>query len=68
MCVDSRDSSVRGRSRCPHQSVQGTAGIAPSDGDLQAGPDHAGCEVPVQAPPYSMYVMKKAVVDFGFYD
>lgn len=28
----------------------------------------AGCEVPVQAPPYNLYVMKKAVMDFGFYD
>ena len=28
----------------------------------------AGCEVPVQAPPYNIYVMKKAVMEFGFYD
>jgi uroporphyrinogen decarboxylase len=28
----------------------------------------AGCEVPVQAPPYNIYVMKKAVMDLGFYD
>jgi hypothetical protein len=28
----------------------------------------AGCEVPVQAPPYNIYVMKKAVMDHGFYD
>jgi uroporphyrinogen decarboxylase len=28
----------------------------------------AGCEVPVQAPPYNFYVMKKAVMDHGFYD
>jgi len=28
----------------------------------------AGCEVPVHAPPYNLYVMKKAVKDFGFYD
>jgi uroporphyrinogen decarboxylase len=28
----------------------------------------AGCEVPVQAPPYNMYVIKKAVMDHGFYD
>jgi uroporphyrinogen decarboxylase len=28
----------------------------------------AGCEIPVQAPPYNIYVMKKAVMEFGFYD
>ncbi len=28
----------------------------------------AGCEVPVQAPPYNIYVMKKAVMEHGFYD
>ncbi len=28
----------------------------------------AGCEVPVQAPPFNLYAMKKAVMDFGFYD
>jgi uroporphyrinogen decarboxylase len=28
----------------------------------------AGCEVPVQAPPYNFYAMKKAVMDHGFYD
>jgi hypothetical protein len=28
----------------------------------------AGCDVPVQAPPYNLYAMKKAVMDFGFYD
>ena len=28
----------------------------------------AGCDVPVMAPPYNLYVMKKAVMDFGFYD
>jgi len=28
----------------------------------------AGCDVPVMAPPYNLYTMKKAVMDFGFYD
>jgi uroporphyrinogen decarboxylase len=28
----------------------------------------AGCDVPVQAPPYNLYAMNKAVMDFGFYD
>ena len=28
----------------------------------------AGCEVPVQAPPYNIFAMKKAIMDFGFYD
>jgi uroporphyrinogen decarboxylase len=28
----------------------------------------AGCEVPVQAPPYNIFVMKKAVMEHGFYD
>ena len=28
----------------------------------------AGCDVPVQAIPYNLYAMKKAVMDFGFYD
>jgi uroporphyrinogen decarboxylase len=28
----------------------------------------AGCEVPVQAPPYNLYVMKKVVMEHGFYD
>jgi uroporphyrinogen decarboxylase len=28
----------------------------------------AGCEVPVQAPPYNFYAMKKAIMDHGFYD
>ena len=28
----------------------------------------AGCEVPVQAPSYNIYVMKKAVIEYGFYD
>ena len=28
----------------------------------------AGCEVPVQAPPYNIYVMKKAIMEHGFYD
>lgn len=28
----------------------------------------AGCEVPVQAPPYNFYAMKKAIMDYGFYD
>jgi uroporphyrinogen decarboxylase len=27
-----------------------------------------GCECPVYAPPYNVYSMKKAVMDFGFYD
>jgi uroporphyrinogen decarboxylase len=27
----------------------------------------AGCEVPVQTPPYNLYVMRKAVSEFGFY-
>jgi uroporphyrinogen decarboxylase len=28
----------------------------------------AGCEVPVNAPGYNIYAMKKAVMDYGFYD
>ena len=28
----------------------------------------AGCEVPVMAPPYHLYVMKKAISDFGWYE
>jgi uroporphyrinogen decarboxylase len=28
----------------------------------------AGCEVPVMAPPYNFYMMKKAVDDFGWYE
>jgi uroporphyrinogen decarboxylase len=28
----------------------------------------AGCEVPLNAIPYNLYAMKKAVMDFGFYD
>ena len=28
----------------------------------------AGCEVPPNAIPYNLYAMKKAVMDFGFYD
>jgi uroporphyrinogen-III decarboxylase len=28
----------------------------------------AGCEVPPMAPPYNVYVMKKAADDFGWYD
>ena len=28
----------------------------------------AGCELPVMAPPYNIYVMKKAVDEFGWYD
>jgi uroporphyrinogen decarboxylase len=28
----------------------------------------AGCDVPVMAPPFNLYAMKKAVMDFGFYD
>jgi uroporphyrinogen decarboxylase len=28
----------------------------------------SGCDVPVMAPPYNLYMMKKAVMDFGFYD
>jgi uroporphyrinogen decarboxylase len=28
----------------------------------------AGCEVPVQAPPFNLYAMKKAIMDYGFYD
>jgi len=36
---------------------------APSDYRLMAG-----CEVLVHAPPYNLYVMKKAIMDCGFYD
>ena len=28
----------------------------------------AGCEVPVNAPGYNLFAMKKAVMDYGFYD
>jgi uroporphyrinogen decarboxylase len=28
----------------------------------------AGCEVPVNSPPYNLYTMKRAVMDHGFYD
>lgn len=28
----------------------------------------SGCDVPVQAPPYNIYTMKKAVLNHGFYD
>ncbi len=28
----------------------------------------SGCELPVMAPPYNLYVMTKAVTDFGWYD
>ena len=28
----------------------------------------AGCDIPPSAPPYNIYALKKAVVDFGFYD
>ena len=28
----------------------------------------SGCDVPVMAPPFNIYTMKKAVMDFGFYD
>ena len=28
----------------------------------------AGCEVPVMTPPYNLYIMKKAIDDFGWYD
>ena len=28
----------------------------------------AGCDVPVMAPPFNLYMMKKAVMDFGFYE
>jgi uroporphyrinogen decarboxylase len=28
----------------------------------------AGCDVPPQAPPYNIYTLKKAVMDYGFYD
>ncbi|MBW1799446.1 MAG: uroporphyrinogen decarboxylase family protein [Deltaproteobacteria bacterium] len=28
----------------------------------------AGCEVPVQAPGYNLFAMKKAIMDYGFYD
>jgi uroporphyrinogen decarboxylase len=28
----------------------------------------AGCDVPVMAPPYNFYMMKKAIDDFGWYD
>ena len=28
----------------------------------------AGCDIPPSAPPYNIYALKKAVMDFGFYD
>jgi uroporphyrinogen decarboxylase len=28
----------------------------------------AGCDVPIHAPPYNFYMMKKAINDFGWYD
>ncbi|NDJ77508.1 MAG: hypothetical protein GYB65_14745 [Chloroflexi bacterium] len=28
----------------------------------------AGCEVPVEAPPYNLFTMRKAVMEHGFYD
>jgi len=28
----------------------------------------SGCDVPIQAPPFNVYAMKRAVMDFGFYD
>jgi uroporphyrinogen decarboxylase len=28
----------------------------------------AGCDVPIYAPPYNFYMMKKAINDFGWYD
>ncbi len=28
----------------------------------------SGCDVPVEAPPYNLYMMKKAVMEHGFYD
>jgi len=28
----------------------------------------SGCDVPIQAPPFNLYAMKKAVMDHGFYD
>lgn len=27
-----------------------------------------GCEVPVQTPPHNLYIMKKAIYDWGWYD
>ena len=27
-----------------------------------------GCEIPVNTPPYNLYIMKKAIDDFGWYD
>jgi uroporphyrinogen decarboxylase len=28
----------------------------------------AGCDIPPSSPPYNMYALKKAVLDYGFYD
>lgn len=28
----------------------------------------AGCEIPAMAPPYNIYIMRKAINDFGWYD
>ncbi len=28
----------------------------------------SGCEVPALAPPYNIWIMRKAVSDFGWYD
>jgi hypothetical protein len=27
-----------------------------------------GCDIPPSSPPYNTYALKKAVMDFGFYD
>jgi uroporphyrinogen decarboxylase len=28
----------------------------------------SGCDIPPASPPYNIYALKKAVMDFGFYD